>query len=60
MFKIGMIGPDFLLQRDAEIFRQLQIKHMTIKHEKQLAQIDGLLITGWELSLIHISEPTRP
>ena len=48
MFKIGMIGPDFLLQRNAEIFQQLQIKHITVKHEKQLAQIDGLLITGWK------------
>ncbi len=47
MLKIGMIGPDFLLQRNGEIFQQLQIKQLTVKHAKQLAQIDGLLITGW-------------
>lgn len=47
MLQIGMIGPDFLLRRNAEIFRQLQIDQLAVKHAKQLAQLDGLLITGW-------------
>lgn len=48
MFKIGMIGPDFLLQRNAEILQQLQAKYIALQQEAELSQIDGLLITGWK------------
>lgn len=47
MLKIGMIGPDFLLQRNQEIFQRQQIKTIFITDAPQLHQIDGLLITGW-------------
>lgn len=48
MLKIGMIGPDFLLRHNARIFQQQQINATPICTEKQLNQIDGLLITGWK------------
>lgn len=48
MLKIGMIGPDFLLRHNARIFQQQQINAISIYTEKQLQQIDGLLITGWK------------
>jgi 5'-phosphate synthase pdxT subunit len=50
MLKIGMIGPDFLLRRNAEFFQQQQIKSFALQQKKQLAQMDGLLITGWKRS----------
>lgn len=50
MLKIGMFGPDYLLRRNEELFQQQQIKATPIRNEQQLAQIDGLLITGWKTS----------
>lgn len=47
MLKIGMIGPDFLLQCNQTIFRQQQADAFALQHLQQLQQIDGLLITGW-------------
>ncbi len=48
MLHIGMIGPDFLLQRNHEIFQQQQVDAFAITDSQQIAQIDGLLITGWQ------------
>lgn len=48
MLKIGMVGPEFLLRHNAKIFQQQQIQAIPIFTEKQLQQIDGLLITGWK------------
>ena len=50
MLKIGLIGPDFLLQRDEMVFRQQQIKTVRIQDGAQMQQIDGLLLTGWKSS----------
>ena len=50
MLKIGLIGPDFLLQRDEIVFRQQQIETVRIQDSAQMRQIDGLLLTGWKSS----------
>ena len=50
MLHIGMIGPDFLLQRNREIFQQQQVEAFAITNPQQVAQMDGLLITGWRPS----------
>ena len=40
MLKIGLIGPDFLLQRDEIVFRQQQIETVRIQDSAQMRQID--------------------
>ena len=48
MLKIGLLGPNYLLKRNEEILQQQQSKAVPIRNGQQLAQMDGLLITGWK------------
>ena len=47
MMTIGLIGPDYLLKHDQEIWQQLKAATIIIKEPNDLAKIDGLMITGW-------------
>lgn len=53
MLKIGMIGPTFLLRRNAALFQQhfsQQVQLCATTQQTQQAQLDGLIITGWKRS----------
>ena len=43
-----LLGPNYLLKRNEEILQQQQSKAVPIRNGQQLAQMDGLLITGWK------------
>lgn len=54
ILQIGMVGHSFLLQQNILRFQQIQqqwpdqITAIPVCHPIQLAQLDGLIITGWQ------------
>ncbi len=61
--QIGMIGHTTLLRQNILRFRQLQEAHLLclpfqiitvpVYHKMQIAQLDGLLITGWQQQTLY-------
>lgn len=48
MLTIGVIGPEFLIQKNREILEPKGCKVMALSHSSQLQQMDGMIITGWQ------------
>lgn len=61
--QIGMIGHTTLLCQNVIRFRQMQERHqlyhdfqvitIPVYHKMQIAQLDGLLITGWQQQMLY-------
>ena len=48
MTTIGIIGADFLVEKNKLIFIELGIDAFELTNLKQLDEIDGLLVTAWQ------------
>ena len=48
MLNIGIIGPDFLVNKNKEILQEKNCLVIDLQEKKQLRQVDGIIITGWK------------
>lgn len=48
MLKVGVIGSDFLINKNREILQEKNCQVIALQEEKQLHQVDAVIITGWQ------------
>ena len=46
--KVGVIGPDFLVNKNRKILEKKDCQVISLQKEKEIKEVDGIIITGWQ------------